>query len=176
MFDFKYKKHNFIYNNLVKLSRNIYFYKDIKLEDKLENRIITSPDQFFLNINENFSRKISKIRMEAQMMGIKISSTIYGKNKFKNKNSNPVSYQIKNTTSFKEGHFIRDKTDLILYSPVKLKYVDNFESIEKQLKSLSKSIDELIFTESFIFFLWKELDGLKELKNILDELGNLKNF
>ena len=40
MFDFKYKKHNFIYNSLVKLSRNVYFYKDIKLEDKLENRII----------------------------------------------------------------------------------------------------------------------------------------
>ena len=40
MFDFKYKKHNNFYNNLVKLSRNIYFYKDIKLEDKLENRII----------------------------------------------------------------------------------------------------------------------------------------
>ena len=40
MFDFKYKKHNFIYNSLVKLSRNIYFYKDIKLEDKLENRVI----------------------------------------------------------------------------------------------------------------------------------------
>ena len=40
MFDFKYKKHNFIYNNLVKLSRNVYFYKDINLEDKLENRVI----------------------------------------------------------------------------------------------------------------------------------------
>ncbi len=40
MFDFKYKKHDYIYNNLVKLSRNIYFYKDIKLKDKLENRII----------------------------------------------------------------------------------------------------------------------------------------
>ena len=40
MFDFKYKKHNFIYNNLVKLSRNIYFYKELKLDDKLENRII----------------------------------------------------------------------------------------------------------------------------------------
>ena len=40
MFDFKYKKHNSLYNNLVKLSRNIYFYKDIKLKDKLENRII----------------------------------------------------------------------------------------------------------------------------------------
>ena len=40
MFDFKYKKHNSIYNSLVKLSRNIYFYKDIKLEDKLENRVV----------------------------------------------------------------------------------------------------------------------------------------
>ena len=109
-------------------------------------------------------------------MGIKISSTIYGKNKFKNKNSNPVSYQIKNTTSFKEGHFIRDKTDLILYSPVKLKYTDNFEGIKKRLNDLSESIDEIIFTDSFVFFLWKELDGLKELNNILDKLRNLKNF
>ena len=40
MFDFKYKKHNNFYNNLVKLSRNIYFYKEIKLDDKIENRII----------------------------------------------------------------------------------------------------------------------------------------
>ena len=39
MFNFKYKKHDYIFNSLVKLSRNIYFYKDIKLEDKLENRV-----------------------------------------------------------------------------------------------------------------------------------------
>ena len=122
------------------------------------------------------SREISKIRMEAKMMGIKISSTIYGKNKFKNKNSNSVSYQIKNETLLKEGHFIRDKTNLILYSPVKLKYIDNFESIEKHLNNLSESIEEIIFTDSFVFFLWKELDGLKELNNILDKLRNLKNF
>ena len=122
------------------------------------------------------SREISKIRMEAKMMGIKIASTIYGKNKFKNKNSNSVSYQIKNETLLKEGHFIRDKTDLILYSPVKLKYIDNFESIEKHLNNISESIDEIIFTDSFVFFLWKELDGLKELNNIIEELRNLKNF
>ena len=109
-------------------------------------------------------------------MGIKIASTIYGKNKFKNKKSNAVSYQIKNETSLKEGHFIRDKTDLILYSPVKLKYADNFEGIKKHLNNLSESIDEIIFTDSFVFFLWKELDGLKELKNIIEELRNLKNF
>ena len=122
------------------------------------------------------SREISKIRMEAKMMGVKIASTIYGKNKFKNNNSNSVSYQIKNETLLKEGHFIRDKTNLILYSPVKLKYIDNFESIEKHLNNLSESIEEIIFTDSFVFFLWKELDGLKELNNILDKLRNLKNF
>ena len=122
------------------------------------------------------SREISKIRMEAKMMGVKIASTIYGKNKFKNKNSNSVSYQIKNETLLKEGHFIRDKTNLILYSPVKLKYIDNFDSIEKDLNNLSESIEEIIFTDSFVFFLWKELDGLKELNNILDKLRNLKNF
>ena len=122
------------------------------------------------------SREISKIRMEAKMMGVKIASTIYGKNKFKNKNSNSVSYQIKNETLLKEGHFIRDKTNLILYSPVKLKYIDNFESIEKHLNNLSESIEEIIFTDSFVFFLWKELDGLKELNNILEKLRNLKNF
>tara|TARA_B100000579_G_scaffold221586_1_gene181256 strand:- start:516 stop:959 length:444 start_codon:yes stop_codon:yes gene_type:complete len=122
------------------------------------------------------SREISKIRMEAKMMGVKIASTIYGKNKFKNKNSNSVSYQIKNETLLKEGHFIRDKTNLILYSPVRLKYIDNFDSIEKHLNNLSESIEEIIFTDSFVFFLWKELDGLKELNNILDKLRNLKNF
>ena len=40
MFDFRYKKHNYIYNNLVELSRNKFFYKDLNLEDKLENRAI----------------------------------------------------------------------------------------------------------------------------------------
>ena len=50
------------------------------------------------------SKEISKIRMEAKMKGIKIASTIYGNNKFKNINSNTVSYQIKNDSFLKEGH------------------------------------------------------------------------
>ena len=32
------------------------------------------------------SRKISKLRIDAKMLGCKISSNLYGKNKFKNKN------------------------------------------------------------------------------------------
>ena len=110
------------------------------------------------------------------MIGFKISSMLYGKNNFKNKHSHTVSYQIKNKTKLREGHFIRDKNSLILYSPIKLKFSDNFKSIEKQLKNLSNSIDEIIFTESYIYFLWKELDGLEELKNINEALGNLKFF
>jgi len=36
-----YKKHNNeLYNNLVKLSRNIFFYKEVCLEDRIENRIL----------------------------------------------------------------------------------------------------------------------------------------
>ena len=36
-----YKKHNNkLYNNLVKLSRNKFFYQEILLDDKTENRVI----------------------------------------------------------------------------------------------------------------------------------------
>ena len=79
------------------------------------------------------SIKISKLRMEAKLLGCKILSTLYGENKFKNNNSNSVIYQIKNLTRIKEAHFIRDNDQLILYSPVKLKFSDNFELINKKL-------------------------------------------
>ena len=122
------------------------------------------------------SRKISKLRMEAKLLGCKILSTLYGENKFKNNNSNPVIYQIKNLTRIKEAHFIRDNDQLILYSPVKLKFSDNFELINKKLNGVSNSIEEIIFSNSSISFLWKELEGLEELKMILIKLGELKNL
>ena len=122
------------------------------------------------------SRKISKIRIEAKKLGFKITSTLYGKNSFKNKKSFNVFYQIKNSVNLKEGHFIRDKDELILYSPVKLKYSENFCSIKNELKGLNESIDEVIFTSSFISFLWKESDGIEVLKAILEKLENLKNL
>ena len=122
------------------------------------------------------SRKISKLRIEAKIIGFKISSMLYGKNNFKNKHSHSVSYQIKNKSDLREGHFIRDKDSLILYSPIKLKFSDNFQTVEKKLKNLSESIDEIIFTESYVYFLWKELDGLEELKDINEALTNLKFF
>ena len=122
------------------------------------------------------SRKISKIRIEAKKLGFKITSTLYGKNSFKNKKSFNVFYQIKNSFNLKEGHFIRDKDELILYSPVKLKYSENFYSIKNELKGLTESIDEIIFTSSFISFLWKESDGIEVLKAIQEKLESLKNL
>ena len=122
------------------------------------------------------SRKISKIRIEAKKLGFKITSTLYGKNSFKNKKSFNVFYQIKNSVNLKEGHFIRDKDELILYSPVKLKYSENFCSIKNELKGLTESVDEIIFTSSFISFLWKESDGIEVLKAIQEKLESLKNL
>ena len=122
------------------------------------------------------SRKISKVRLEAKLLGCKISSTLYGNNKFKNQSSISASYQIKNETNLKDAHFIRDKEQLILYSPVKLKFSDNFELFNKEINEVSDSIEEIIFSKASISFLWKELEGLEELKIILIKLGELKNL
>ena len=40
MFSFYNKHNNNLYNNLVKLSRNIFFYKDLSLKDNFETRVI----------------------------------------------------------------------------------------------------------------------------------------
>ena len=122
------------------------------------------------------ARKVSKVRMEAKKLGCKISSTLYGENKFKNKTSIEVSYQIINETNLEDAHFIRDKDKLILYSPVKLKYSDSFDSLNVILNEMSDSIDEIIFTRTSISFLWKEKNGIEELKLVLARLNKFNFF
>ena len=118
------------------------------------------------------SRNISALRMEASKMGFKISSSKIGKNLFKNKDLNNMIYKIKNTTNLKEAHFLRDKDELILYSPLKLKYSDDYNEIQNELKKLSPFVLEIIFSSSFISFIWKESKGLGELVNINNSLKN----
>jgi len=118
------------------------------------------------------SRKISVLRMEASKIGFKISSPSIGKNLFKNKDFNSMIYQIKNTAKLKEAHFFRDKDELILYSPLKLKYSDEYGEIQNELKNLSPSVEEIIFSKSFISFIWKESKGLDELIKINNLLKN----
>ena len=121
------------------------------------------------------SREISKIRMEAKLIGCKITSNLYGENKFKNHSKYSVSYRIKNKTYLKEGHFIRDKDKLILYSPVKLKYSDQFNDINNVLQNMSMNLVEIIFKNVSIVFLWKEKSGIEELKKILKDIDKLNN-
>ena len=119
------------------------------------------------------SKEKSKVRMRAKMLGCKISSTLYGKNTFKNINSIDVSYQIKNNSSFREGHFIRDKEQFILYSPVQLKYQNGFEKMILSINNISPYLDEIIFSNANISFLWNEKKGVSNLELILEKINNL---
>jgi hypothetical protein len=116
------------------------------------------------------SREISKLRMNASRMGFKISSSNIGQNSFKNKDVNLMIYSIQNETKLKEAHFIRDKDELILYSPLKLKYSDGYDEIKSKLNSLSPHVLEIMFSSSFIAFIWREKAGKDELEKILNLL------
>jgi hypothetical protein len=118
------------------------------------------------------SIKISTLRMEAAKLGFKISSSSIGKNLFKNKELNNMIYKIKNTSNLKEAHFLRDKDELILYSPLKLKYSDDYNEIQNELQNLSPFVLEIIFSNSSISFIWKENEGLDELIKINNLLKN----
>ena len=116
------------------------------------------------------SREISELRMNASRMGFKISSSNIGQNSFKNKDVNLMIYSIQNETKLKEAHFIRDKDELILYSPLKLKYSDGYDEIKSKLNSLSPHVLEIMFSSSFIAFIWREKAGIDELEKILNLL------
>ena len=118
------------------------------------------------------SIKNSTLRMEAAKLGFKISSSSIGKNLFKNKELNNMIYKIKNTSNLKEAHFLRDKDELILYSPLKLKYSDDYNEIQNGLQNLSPFVVEIIFSNSSISFIWKENEGLDELIKINNLLKN----
>ena len=116
------------------------------------------------------SREISELRMNASRMGFKISPSNIGQNSFKNKDINLMIYSLKNETNLKEAHFIRDKDELILYSPLKLKYSDGYDEIKSKLNSLSPHVIEIMFSSSFIAFIWREKAGIDELEKILNLL------
>ena len=116
------------------------------------------------------SRNLSKLRLESNKLGFKISSSSVGTNSFKKKDLNHMIYKIKNETNLKEAHFIRDKDELILYSPLKLKYSDEYDKIKSKLNSLSPNVLEIIFSNSVVAFIWREKAGIIELEKILNLL------
>ena len=80
-------------------------------------------------------------------------------------------YKINSSLSLiKCAHFIRDKDELILYSPLKLKYSDEYDEIKSKLSSLSSNVLEIIFSNSVVAFIWREKAGITELEKILNLL------
>ncbi len=119
------------------------------------------------------TRKLAKLRLDAAKLGFKIASILHSNISYKSDDIKLVSYQLRNNTNIKEGHFIRDKKEFILYSPQKLKYSDEYETLIVDIKSLPESIIEIIFSKAVIAFLWNEDLGIEELKNIKSNLKKL---
>ena len=119
------------------------------------------------------TREISNLRLEASKLGFKIISSKLSAHSFKNKDFSLVCYQFKNETNIKEAHFIRDKDDLILYSPLKLKYSDGYDEMKVKLNKFSLKVHEIIYSKTLIAFLWEEKSGLEELKNISSSIKEL---
>ena len=116
------------------------------------------------------SREISHLRMEALKLGLKITPSSFGNLSFKNKDLSLISYQVRNSTNLRDAHFIRDKDDLILYSPLKLKYSEEYDEINNKLKEVSNFVHEVIFSNASIAFLWEEKAGIEELNKIRKSL------
>ena len=81
-------------------------------------------------------KALSQIRMLAAKEGFKIGSTNELRKKFKNWNPEVEIYQIKNTSEFKNLHYLRKGNKLELYAPVSFKYEKNFEMIEKKIPQI----------------------------------------
>ena len=119
------------------------------------------------------TRIISKLRLDAMKKGFKITALKISNFNFKSKDFSLMVYQLRNTAKLKEAHFIRDKDELILYSPLKLKYSDDYDGIRKVLSKLPNEVSEIIFSSTHVLFLWNEkggMDVLDEVPNVIEKL------
>tara|TARA_B100000963_G_scaffold113469_1_gene98804 strand:- start:97 stop:537 length:441 start_codon:yes stop_codon:yes gene_type:complete len=117
------------------------------------------------------TRMLSDLRLRARKKGFQISS-LTSKQKFVMKNVKFVCYSLKNVSNLKNAHYVFKESSLTLYNPIKLKFDDNFEEIEKKISNLPSSILEIIFNDSYISFLWNENLGIDELERIEKQLKN----
>ena len=117
------------------------------------------------------TRMLSDLRLRARKKGFQISS-LTSKQKFVIKNVKFACYSLKNVSNLKNAHYVFKESSLTLYNPIKLKFDDNFEEIEKKISNLPSSILEIIFNDSYISFLWNESLGIDELEEIEKHLKN----
>jgi len=111
-------------------------------------------------------KSLSRIRMSAAKEGFKIGSTNELRKKFKNWNPQVAIYQIKNSSEFKNLHYLRIENKLELYEPISFKYEKKFQMIEEKIYKLPPSVLEIIFYQSNIAIVWNEMHGIEELLKI----------
>jgi hypothetical protein len=120
-------------------------------------------------------KALSAIRHIASKEGFKIGSTQILRKKFKSWTPQVAIYQIKNDSSFKDMHFVREGNALILYAPMSLKYDKQFLVIQEKILLLPNSVLEIIFFQSNIAIVWNEMQGHEELLNIKTAILNISN-
>ena len=111
-------------------------------------------------------KALSQIRLAATKQGFKIGSTNHLREKFKNWNPQVAIYQFKNSSKYRNLHYVKAEKKLELYDPMSIKYEKNFEIIEKKISELPSSILEIIFYQSNIAIVWNEMLGTEELLKI----------
>jgi len=110
--------------------------------------------------------ELSEVRMSASKEGFKIGSTNELRKKFKNWSPQVAIYQIKNTSDFKNLHYLRIENQLKLYKPISFKYEIQFQIVEEKISKLPSSVLEIIFFQSNIAIVWNEMLGIQELLKI----------
>jgi len=111
-------------------------------------------------------KELSEVRMSASKEGFKIGSTNELRKKFKNWSPQVAIYQIKNTSDFKNLHYLRIENQLKLYKPISFKYEIQFQIVEEKISKLPSSVLEIIFYQSNIAIVWNEMLGIQELLKI----------
>ena len=120
-------------------------------------------------------KTLSETRFHASKDGFKIGSTSQLRKKFKSWTPQVAIYQIKNDSSFKDMHFVRVENTLTLYTPMSLKYDNQFPIIQKKILQLPNSVLEIIFFQSNIAIIWNEMQGHEELLKIKTAILNICN-
>ncbi|MDG1061622.1 MAG: hypothetical protein P8P39_01815 [SAR86 cluster bacterium] len=115
-------------------------------------------------------KMLGYIRMSAAKEGFKIGATNELRKKFKNWSPHVAIYQIKNSSEYKNLHYLHRENGLKLYDPMSLKYDEKFQTIEKKISTLPSSILEIIFYQSNIAIVWNEMLGVEELLKIKEAI------
>ena len=140
-----YKKHtNKLYNKLVELSRNKFFYSDIKLADNFETRVLLIFFHFIIILRLKKDNKLKKNFQDIfdnifQNIEINIRELGYGDTKVNNtmKNLNKIFYDILYKLDKNNEASFQDRLDLL-----NKYFFNNKKNNEQNTDKLAKYMDQ----------------------------------